>query len=129
MHGPRGETAMNGGPGSTSSVFLRGANRGHTLVLLDGLRIGSSSDGATAFEAIPLEQIDHIEILRGPASSLYGADAIGGVIQIFTRRSDGMLAADASAGYGTYRTVLVSEGVPGGDGPCGFALQPGRRGK
>ena len=95
---PGVEIAMNGGPGSTSSVFLRGANRGHTLVLIDGLRIGSSSDGATAFEAIPLEQIDHIEILRGPASSLYGADAIGGVIQIFTRRSDGMLAANTNMG-------------------------------
>ena len=68
---PGVEIAMNGGPGSTSSIFLRGANRGHTLVLIDGLRIGSSTDGATAFEAIPLDQIDHIEILRGPASSLY----------------------------------------------------------
>ena len=124
---PGVEIAMNGGPGSTSSVFLRGANRGHTLVLLDGLRIGSSSDGATAFEAIPLEQIDHIEILRGPASSLYGADAIGGVIQIFTRRSDGMLAANASAGYGTYRTGVASGGVSDGSGPWRFALQAGVR--
>src|SRR6266705_6900962 len=124
---PGVEIAMNGGPGSTSSVFLRGANRGHTLVLLDGLRIGSSSDGATAFEAIPLEQIDHIEILRGPASSLYGADAIGGVIQIFTRKSDGALAANASAGYGSYGTGLVSGGVSGGGGPWRFALQAGGR--
>ena len=124
---PGVEIAMNGGPGSTSSVFLRGANRGHTLVLIDGLRIGSSSDGATAFEAIPLEQIDHIEILRGPASSLYGADAVGGVIQIFTRKSDGALSANASAGYGTYRTGLVSGGVSGGGGPWRFALQAGVR--
>ena len=124
---PGVEIAMNGGPGSTSSVFLRGANRGHTLVLVDGLRIGSSTDGATAFEAIPLDQIDHIEILRGPASSLYGADAIGGVIQIFTRRSDGMLAANASAGYGTYGTGAASGGVSDGSGPWRFALQAGVR--
>jgi vitamin B12 transporter len=124
---PGVEIAMNGGPGSTSSVFLRGANRGHTLVLIDGLRIGSSTDGATALEAIPLEQIDHIEILRGPASSLYGADAIGGVIQIFTRRSDGAFSANASAGYGTYRSALASGGVAGGDGPWRFALQAGVR--
>jgi len=124
---PGVEIAMNGGPGSTSSVFLRGANRGHTLVLIDGLRVGSSTDGATALEAIPLEQIDHIEILRGPASSLYGADAIGGVIQIFTRKSDGALSANASAGYGTYRTALASGGVSGGDGPWRFALQGGVR--
>ena len=124
---PGVEIAMNGGPGSTSSIFLRGANRGHTLVLIDGLRIGSSSDGATAFEAIPLEQIDHIEILRGPASSLYGADAIGGVIQIFTRRSEGTLAANAGAGYGTYGTGIASGGVSGGSGPWRFALQAGVR--
>ena len=80
---------MNGGPGSTSGVFLRGANRGQTLVLIDGLRVGSSSVGATSLEAIPLDQIERIEILRGPASSLYGADAIGGVIQVFTKRAEG----------------------------------------
>ena len=124
---PGVEIAMNGGPGSTSSVFLRGANRGHTLVLIDGLRIGSSSDGATAFEAIPLEQIDHIEILRGPASSLYGADAIGGVIQIFTRKSEGALSANANAGYGTYGTGLASGGLSGGGGPWRFSLQAGAR--
>lgn len=124
---PGVEIAMNGGAGATSSVFLRGANRGHTLVLVDGLRIGSSTDGATAFEAIPLDQIDHIEILRGPASSLYGADAIGGVIQIFTRKSDGALSANASAGYGAYGTGLVSGGVSGGRGPWRLALQAGER--
>src|SRR6266542_1969494 len=126
---PGVEIAMNGGPGATSSVFLRGANRGHTLVLVDGLRIGSSTDGATAFEAIPLEQIDHIEILRGPASSLYGADAIGGVIQIFTRRSHGALSANASAGYGTYGTGTTRVGISGAAGERGwrFALQAGAR--
>jgi vitamin B12 transporter len=126
---PGVEIATNGGPGSTTSVFLRGANRGHTLVLIDGLRIGSSSDGATALEAIPLEQIDHIEILRGPSSSLYGADAIGGVIQIFTRRSHGALSANASAGYGTYGTGTARVGISGDAGERGwrFALQAGAR--
>jgi vitamin B12 transporter len=122
---PGVEILTNGGPGSTSSLFLRGANSTHTLVLIDGLRVGSSTDGRTAIEAIPLDQIDHIEILRGPASSLYGADAIGGVIQIFTRRSDGTLGANASAGYGTYRTALASAGITGGGGPWRFALQAG----
>jgi vitamin B12 transporter len=128
-HVPGVEIATNGGPGSTTSVFLRGANRGHTLVLIDGLRVGSSSDGATAVEAIALDQIDHIEILRGPASSLYGADAIGGVIQIFTRRSDGQLAANANAGYGTYGTGTAAAGVSGGTGDRGwrFSLQAGAR--
>ncbi len=122
---PGVEIATSGGPGTTSSLFLRGSNSDHTLVLVDGLRVGSSTDGATAIEAIPLDQIDHIEILRGPASSLYGADAIGGVIQIFTRRSDGALGANASAGYGTYRTALAAAGISGGAGPLRFALQAG----
>src|SRR5437762_4075429 len=125
---PGVEIASNGGPGSTTSVFLRGANRGHTLVLIDGLRVGSSSDGATALEAIPLEQIDHIEILRGPASSLYGADAIGGVIQIFTRKSHGALSVNASGGYGTYGTGIATAGISGGDDSgWRFALQAGAR--
>src|SRR5262249_12238088 len=70
-----------------------------------------SSSGTAPFEAIPLDQIDHIEILRGPAASLYGADAIGGVIQIFTRSGGGAFAANASAGYGTYDTSDLTGGV------------------
>jgi len=125
---PGVEIATNGGPASTSSVFLRGANRGHTLVLIDGLRVGSSSDGATALEAIPLSDVDHIEILRGPASSLYGADAIGGVIQIFTRRGESAFRANASTGYGTYATALGSAGISGSaGGALRYALQAGAR--
>ena len=121
------EIVMNGGPGATSGVFIRGANRQQTVVLLDGLRIESSANGAAALEAIPLEQIERIEILRGPASSLYGADAIGGVIQVFTRRGGDAIAANASAGYGTYATAVVSAGVSGSSGPFRFALQVGGR--
>ncbi len=108
---------MNGGPGSTSGAFLRGANRGQTLVLIDGLRVGSSSVGATSLEAIPLDQIERVEILRGPASSLYGADAIGGVIQVFTKRAQGdAFAGSASAGYGTYDTRNASATAARRDG-------------
>ena len=74
---PGVEIVQNGGPGASSGAFLRGANAAQTLVLVDGLRIASSTAGAAALEAIPLDQIDHIEILRGPSSSLYGADEIG----------------------------------------------------
>jgi vitamin B12 transporter len=121
------EIVQNGGAGATSGVFIRGANRQQTLVLLDGLRIESSSAGAASLEAIPLEQIERIEILRGPASSLYGADAIGGVIHIFTRRGGGALAANASAGYGTYATAVASAGVSGTVGPLRYAVQVGGR--
>jgi vitamin B12 transporter len=110
---PGTEIVTTGGPASTSGVFLRGANTDQTLVLVDGMRVGSSTTGTAALEAIPLSQIDHIEILRGPASSLYGADAIGGVIQVFTRRGAAGFSANGSAGYGTYNTTDVTAGVGG----------------
>jgi vitamin B12 transporter len=122
-HQPGVEIIQNGGPGAVSGVFLRGANSAQTLVLIDGIRIASSSSGTTSLEAIPLAQIERIEILRGPASSLYGADAIGGVIQIFTRRGSGAVSGNASAGYGTYGTWEVNGGAGGGAGPVQFALQ------
>ncbi len=77
--------ANSGGIGQQTSLFLRGTNSNQTLVLVDGVRVGSVSAGLPALEQIPVDQIARIEIVRGPRSSLYGADAIGGVIQIFTR--------------------------------------------
>jgi len=125
---PGVEIVRNGGPGAVSGVFLRGANAAQTLVLIDGLRVGSSSTGATTLEAIPLEQIERIEILRGPASSLCGADAIGGVIQVFTRRGGKGFSANASAGGGTHGTWLASGGAGGSAGAVTYALQVGARG-
>jgi vitamin B12 transporter len=125
---PGVEITMNGGPGSLSGVFLRGANRGQTLILVDGVRLSSSSAGATSLEAIPLDQVDRIEILRGPSSSLYGADAIGGVIQVFTRRGTSTLTGNASVGGGTYGTWDVKAGVTGTSGPATFAVQGAAKG-
>ncbi len=122
---PGVEITQNGGPASVSGLFLRGANAGQTLVLIDGVRIASSTTGATSLEAIPLDLIDRIEILRGPASSLYGADAIGGVVQIFTRRGGRDFSANLSGGYGTYSTGTLSGGVSGNAGPLRFTVQAG----
>lgn len=123
---PGVEVTINGGPGATSGAFLRGANAGQTLVLIDGLRVGSSSTGATSLEAIPLDQIDRVEILRGPASSLYGADAIGGVIQVFTKRAQGETwGGSASAGYGTYDTWNANATLRGSLGPLQFSVTGG----
>ncbi len=128
---PGVEIVSNGGPGSTSGVFLRGANTAQTLVLVDGQRIGSSTSGTAPLEAIPLEQVERIEILRGPASSLYGADALGGVIQVFTRKGGDGFAASAGVGYGSYDTSSVFGGVSGrsgdGAGRWRFAVQAGHR--
>ena len=74
-----------GGAGKLTSVFLRGAESDHVLVLVDGVRIGSATAGLASFQDLPVDQIERIEIVRGPRSSLYGSEAIGGVIQIFTR--------------------------------------------
>lgn len=120
---PGVEIVQNGGPAAVSGVFLRGANRGQTLVLVDGVRLASSSTGAASLEAIPLDQIERIEILRGPASSLYGADAIGGVIQVFTKKGGGPLTLTASGGYGTYRTWDAKAGISGSSGPLTYAVQ------
>ncbi len=90
LRGRAGITIVNqGGMGKLSTLFLRGTESDHTLFLVDGIRVGSSTSGLSSLQDIPLAQIERIEIVRGPRSSLYGADAIGGVIQVFTRRGAG----------------------------------------
>jgi vitamin B12 transporter len=77
--------ANNGGMGKTTSIFMRGSNSDHVLVLIDGVRVGSVTLGTTPFENIPINEIDSIEVVRGPKSSLYGSEALGGIIHIHTR--------------------------------------------
>ncbi|HEX7817481.1 TonB-dependent vitamin B12 receptor [Dyella sp.] len=109
--------AQTGGIGSQTSLFLRGTNATHTLVLIDGIRIGSVSVGLPALEQIPVEAIDRIEIVRGPRASLYGSDAIGGVIQIFTRHGqpDGGIAPSVSVTGGSHGYINGQAGISGGD--------------
>jgi vitamin B12 transporter len=107
--------ANTGGLGKVSSVFVRGTESDESLVLIDGIRVGSVSTGTTAFEQLPVDQIERIEIVRGPRSSLYGSDAIGGVIQIFTRKGDGNLTPSLSVSGGTYSTWQGQGGLSGGN--------------
>jgi vitamin B12 transporter len=104
--GPGVEFSRQGSAASAETVFIRGANGGHTLVLIDGVRIGSASLGTTALEAIPLEQVQRVEVLRGPGSALYGSDAIGGVINVITQSAKNSTTptAAASVGLGTNNT-------------------------
>jgi vitamin B12 transporter len=122
------EIATNGGPGTASSVYMRGANTPQSIVLIDGVRIGSSTAGGATWENIPLSQIDHIEIVYGPLSALYGADAMGGVIQIFTKQGDGALHASASVGVGSYGTHAVDVDIAGssGDNKFHYAIDASR---
>lgn len=106
--------ANNGGAGKTTSLFLRGTESDHLLVLIDGVKVGSATLGSTAFQHLPVEQIERIEIVRGPRSSLYGSEAIGGVIQIFTRKGGGDLKPFASIGVGSDSTHTGSVGISGG---------------
>ena len=120
------QLTRNGGPGQSSGFFIRGASASGTVVLVDGVRVGSASLGQAEFEALSLAQIDHIEVLRGPASSLYGADAVGGVVQIFTRRGDGAPRVTGSAAIGGYRSRQGDIGVSGSQGEFDYAVTAGR---
>ncbi len=94
--------ANSGGPGKLTSLFLRGTNSDQVLVLVDGIRVGNATSGTTPIQDIPVDQIQRIEIVRGPFSSLYGSEAIGGVIQIFLRHAPGTFAPNASVGIGSW---------------------------
>jgi len=119
--------ASSGGYGQQTSLFMRGTNSTHTLLLVDGVRVASVSAGLAAFEQIPVEQIERIEIVRGPRSSLYGADAIGGVIQIFTRRGtrDGGLRPSFSVTTGSNKLLRGQAGLSGGSEHAWYNLGVG----
>ncbi|KQO15271.1 TonB-dependent receptor [Acidovorax sp. Leaf76] len=116
------EFSRNGGPGTTTGVFLRGAESRFTAVYIDGVRIDSQSTGGAAWEAIPLAQIDRIEVLRGPAGAVYGSDAMGGVIQIFTKRGENGVAPYVGIGVGSHSTTKIEAGVSGATGTIDYAL-------
>jgi vitamin B12 transporter len=93
---------------------VRGTDSDHVLVLIDGVKVGSATLGATAFQDLPIEEVERIELVRGPRSSLYGSEAIGGVIQIFTRRGGGPLRPRLKLGAGSYQSLNGALGLSGG---------------
>ena len=96
------DVARNGGNGTATSVFMRGTNSNHTLVLIDGMRVSSSFTGSFAWEHLPVSQIERIEIVRGTRVSYYGSDAIGGVINIITRKQDKLYVRYTTGSYDTH---------------------------
>lgn len=109
------QVSNNGGAGKASSIFIRGAEARHTLLLIDGVPLGSATAGTPSLADLSLSQIERIEIVRGPASAIYGSDAIGGVIQVFTRRGEGPVRFDAFAGGGSNNLRESSLGFSGGN--------------
>jgi len=120
------QMSRSGGPGQSAGVFIRGASSSNTVVLVDGVRVGSATLGQAAFEAIGLSQIERIEVLRGPGSSLYGADAVGGVIQIFTKRGEGAPRVTGFGAIGNYGSYEGNAGVSGAQGGFDYAASLAR---
>lgn len=118
------DISNQGGPGQLTTFFLRGTNSNQVLVLVDGVKVGSATTGLTQFENIPIGQVERIEVVRGPRASLYGSEALGGVIQIFTRRGGGELRPYASLGgsIGDLHSVRSNIGVSGGGDNAWFNL-------
>lgn len=118
---PGAAIAQNGSFGSVTSLFLRGGESRYTKVLIDGVAVNQSG-GYFDFSHLTTDNIDRIEVVRGPASVLYGADAVTGVIQIFTRRGSGPLSVEADARAGTYDTRDAELAFRGGAKRLSFSL-------
>lgn len=114
----------SGGPGQLQNVLLRGAEARHTLVLVDGVRINdpSTTGGEMDFSAIALDNVERIEILRGPQSALYGSDAMGGVIQIITRKGRSGHGGAISVEAGSFGTKETRANLHGAQGPVFYSL-------
>ncbi|MDQ6871756.1 MAG: TonB-dependent receptor [Gemmatimonadota bacterium] len=122
---PGAMLVQNGSYGSVTSLFLRGGESRYTKVLIDGVPVNSSG-GFFDFSHLTTDSIDRIEIVRGPASVLYGADAVSGIVQIFTRRGSEESRASVGARVGRYRSLDIDADVAG-DNPFGqFSLGAAR---
>lgn len=120
---PGVQVAPTGGRGSLPGIFIRGTKAAQTLVLVDGVRIANTTSGDSGLQFLDVDQIERVEVLRGSRSAIYGSDAIGGVIQIFTRRGDGPgLHPRLRVAAGSNQTWQRSLGLSGGDGATRFNL-------
>jgi len=120
---PGVQVAPTGGRGSLPGIFIRGTKAAQSLVLVDGVRIANATSGDSGLQFLAIDQIERIEVLRGSRSALYGSDAIGGVIQIFTRRStEQALQPRLRLAAGSNQTWQRSLGLSGSNGQTRFNL-------
>jgi len=120
------DVQRSGSPGKTTTVQIRGANPTQIQVLIDGVRVKSTTSGDFDFADLPVDQIERIEVVRGPQSTIYGADAIGGVINIITKRGRGAPSGYLDFEGGNYSTFREQVGASGSAGPWSFALGASR---
>ncbi|HEX6001286.1 MAG TPA: TonB-dependent receptor [Hyphomicrobiaceae bacterium] len=125
---PGVSVSRGGGPGNLTSVRIRGAEANHTLVLIDGIEANATSDGDFDYATLLTEDIDRIEVIRGPQSGLYGSKALGGVVNILTRTGKGPLTATVRTEGGAYGTSDIAARVSGGSDKAWIAASAQRRG-
>src|SRR4030095_561126 len=113
---------QSGSPGKTTSVFLRGAGSAQVLVLIDGVPVNNPYFGSVNFEDLSTDNVERIEILKGPQSPLYGSDSIGGVIQIFTRKGKGDAAFHTGFEGGSFQTYREKVGLTGQQGKLDYSV-------
>jgi vitamin B12 transporter len=120
---PGVEMVRNGGTGNATSVALRGGEGRHTALLINGVRADSqTTSGGASWNAIPLSQIERIEVVRGPSSAVYGSDAVAGVVQVFTKKGEGPFAPSVGVTYGSYNTHRVDMSASGSAGAFDYSF-------
>ena len=122
-HVPGVQVANYGGRGASYGLYIRGTSTAQSLILVDGVRVGSATMGGASLQYLNVDQIERVEVLRGSRSAIYGADAMGGVIQIFTRSSKGQgLKPFVRLAGGSDNTWERTLGLSGGDAHTRFNL-------
>lgn len=116
------QMSSNGGRGKVSAVFIRGAENRHTILLVDGVRLGSATAGTPSWDNIPVDMIERIEVLKGPASALYGSEGVGGVVQIFLRKGAEGFHPYASLTLGSEHHVTAAAGLQAGQGALRYSI-------
>lgn len=122
----RGRAGVNiynqGGAGKLSGLSMRGMGTSHYVLMIDGVKIGNVTSGLPMIHDIPVSQIERVEIVRGPLSSLYGSEAMAGVIQIFTRGGQDGFAPEVGVGLGSQDTQRLHAGFSGKHGKAWYAV-------